>query len=535
MSAAKASYTEAIARGAGVNLLGTLGKALFPAFFVVVTRLYSPAIVGVYILASSVLEVAVSLTVSGLNDAVLLYSARYVDDEAQHDKLYRVLANGFALALGVSFAAVGAAYLCEPLIRAQYHQPGAVQAIQVLVWSLPFSSLTTLVLAATRARLIMKWDAVLNAFLKPALLLLFTIVLWAFGAQLGGMLWAWNATHCVVAFLAVLVFRRHYSLARLLRAIVKLRFSREMTLFAIPQTLNMTFNRLITNMDVMMLAMFGCPADQIGFYGIGSQIVRNIREVKLVFSTSYMPVIARYHAAGDRKGLTDSFAMVTRWITSIALPIALAVTVLREDLLRLFHGAFHGDTTFMLWLLVLPLLSCGFGLAGNIVVATGHSGYNLLNSFAVFGANLGFNWLLIPRYGMVGAAMASAFALLLISIAQLVEAGLLTGARLPPRLIYKPYLAVIVPAAVVWAAGLLGLNATLSGRVVLAVVGVALAALGLGLLGIDPRDRAVLLPFLRLRKPARPRALEPELRPAEALAMVEELPARGADDGLSPG
>jgi O-antigen/teichoic acid export membrane protein len=497
----RASHADAIAKGASVNLLGTLGKALFPAFFVVVTRLYSAELVGVYILASSVLEVAVSLTVSGVYDGVLLYSARCVDDEEKHDQLYQVMANGFALALGASVVLLVGAYLGGALLQRLYPQPGAVEAVQTLAWSLPLIVLNTLVMATIRAKMVMKWDALITGFLRPFVLLVVTIALWGLGAGLSGMLWAWNVAHFVIATTAVVVFTRYYSARRLFRALLRLRLSWELISFSVPQTLNMTFNRLIANMDLMMLAAFGYSATAIGYFGIGSQIVKNIREVKLAFSGSYTPIIARYHAAGDLHNLSDSFAMVTRWITSLALPVALIVTVLREDLLRVFHGSFDGDSSFMLWLLVPPLLSCGFGLAGNVVVAAGHSGYNLLNSALIFGANYAFNYFLIPPFGIVGAAVGSALAAACFTAAQLVEARYLVGARLSLARIYKPWLAIVPAAGGVAIALALGCGGTLAWRIGLSALGVAIYACCLGVLGLDPRDRPVLLPFLKARKP----------------------------------
>ena len=75
----------------------------------------------------------------------------------------------------------------------------------------------------------------------------------------------------------------------------------------------------------------------------------------------------------------------------------------------------------MLWLLVPPILSCSVGLAGNIIVMTGHSTWNLINSVSVALLNVIFNYLLIPQYGLLGAAYATALAATAISIAQLEE------------------------------------------------------------------------------------------------------------------
>ena len=51
----------------------------------------------------------------------------------------------------------------------------------------------------------------------------------------------------------------------------------------------MTFNSFINNLDVMMLSYFGVSPELIGFYGMGAQIVINLRQVRLVFSGAYAP------------------------------------------------------------------------------------------------------------------------------------------------------------------------------------------------------------------------------------------------------
>ena len=50
-----------IARGAATNFLGTLAKILHPAFFVLANRLYGPAEFGLYVLATTIVELAAGL------------------------------------------------------------------------------------------------------------------------------------------------------------------------------------------------------------------------------------------------------------------------------------------------------------------------------------------------------------------------------------------------------------------------------------------------------------------------------------------
>lgn len=484
-----------IARGAVVNILGSCGKALIPAYFILITRLFGPATMGVYYLAFVVIDIALTLTVSGFNDGILMYCSRYADDSRDEEKFYRILANGFLLTLGIAALLVaGCHFWGLGLIRARYPQPGFVETVQVMSLAIPFSVLSTVVIAATKSRMNMKWDALLTGFLRPLLLILFALIALALTSDTSGgglrhLAQGYLATSIVLAIVAMVVYLRFFSLRKLFLAFRYFRLEKGLLAFVIPQNLNRTFNTFVTNLDVLMLGYFGLRPEVIGFYGIGGQIVRNIREIKLAFAGSYAPVIVRQHKAGDRVGMGVTMTTVSRWIISIALPVAIVITILRQDLLLLFHATFTADASFMLVLLIPPLLSCSFGLAGNIVVMSGYSLVNLGNSVFVATATLLFNALLIPRFGLMGAAMATMLASTVITLLQLVEARYLIGVRMDWRQLRAPYLAAL-PTALLLAA--LPPTAELPLRLAEALLAVGVYAALLTWLSPDKEYRQVL-------------------------------------------
>jgi O-antigen/teichoic acid export membrane protein len=215
----------------------------------------------------------------------------------------------------------------------------------------------------------------------------------------------------------------------------------------------MTFAKYLTRLDVMMLGALGHSDFELGLFGAAAMITTNIREVKLIFSGALGPVVARHHALGDTRALEAVLGRVTRWSTTIAVPVVLLVAVLRTDLLRVVDASYaEADNAFMLLLLIPPLLSCAFGLAGNCIVYTGHSLYNLLNSVTVALFNTAFNYLLIPRFGLIGAALATAVASTLITVLQLIELRALEHVSLRAAAIYKPLVGLLVASAALWAA-----------------------------------------------------------------------------------
>jgi len=262
------------------------------------------------------------------------------------------------------------------------------------------------------------------------------------------------------------------------------RWMRDLLIFVVPQNLNLTFTDMISEFDVLMLGFFGVQPALIGYYGVAAQIVLNIHQVRLAFSGAYTPVIARLHGEKRLQEMNISFNKVSRWTMLVAFPFGFLVIFFRRELLRLFHPAFGipfavpihellpdalvsilqfgylgdmGETGFMIILTLVPLLSCGIGLAGNALTAVGLSGWSLFNSALVAGLSFLFAALLIPDYGLFGAALAAALAAVSIRSIQLIEAWFLIGVRLAPSKIYKPYLAALASGVLLLFADTLGI------------------------------------------------------------------------------
>jgi O-antigen/teichoic acid export membrane protein len=443
------TWHETIVRGTLLNVLGSCGKALIPVYFILITRLFGPAVMGVYYLAFIAVDMALSLTAAGFNDGVLMYCSRYADDSADEERFYQVLANGF---LGTTLIALLLIFLCHfggpEIIRANYPQQGFLETVQIMSLALPFVVLSIVIIAATKSQMSMKWDAFLMGFLRPLLLILGALLAFMVQdrmprQQLRMLALGYLVMSMFIAVAALIIYARFFSFVKLLRAFVSFRLQKGLLTFVVPQNLNRTFNTFVTSLDVMMLGYFGFPAETVGFYGIGAQIVRNVREIKLAVAGSYAPVIVRQHMAGDIQSMSVTMSLISRWTISIALPLAVAVGILRQDLLLLFHDSFTMDSSFMLVLLVPPLLSCGFGIAGNVMVMSGYSLLNLLNSVTVAACNCLFNALLIPRFGLLGAAVATLLASACLSCLQLVETRYFLKARVFWGMIYQPYLAAL--------------------------------------------------------------------------------------------
>lgn len=447
-------YDRALKRGAFLNLLGGVARLIQPAYVLVISWLWGPAFAGLYLLAHALTEIVSGVIVAGYADATMIFASRHTDaaaaDASHRRALYHLLANTFVFSVGLALlAAIGAQLGARALVEHVF--PGyraLLPGLYLLAWSLVPRSALQVAIAATRATLRMQYDALLNGLVHPVCMLAACIATHALGGQLTELLAVQLLVDCLVCVLALRAFARHFALRELMLALRAFSFDRQVLGFAIPQSVNLTFNRYIARLDGIMLAAFGLRQAELGYFGTAALLTGNIAQIRLVFSGALAPVVARYHSGGERQAFEEALSRVTRWTTSLVVPVIFVSLVLREDVLRLVSPEYGRNSLFVAVLLIPPFTNCAYGMAGACLMFTGHSRVILANSFCVALLNTAFTYLLIPRYGMLGAAAATALATSLTTGLQVIELSYLERVTVPWRAVWKPHLGLAAGVAV---------------------------------------------------------------------------------------
>lgn len=451
------SIDSELKKGAFVNFIGVIGKMAAPIFLVVVNRFFGPDVFGIYITANIAVEIIIAFLTSGFKDGALIFVARFADDKGEQKDLYNSLANAFAWSIGFSILVIAIGlffgnHILEFAYKEDFNE-GLSIMFRFMLFAIPMMAFERVVLAATQGLKIMKYDALSNGWLRPLALLLFATGFWFIQPNLTGMALAYLSTQTLLFLVSLWIYTRELSWLKLYHGFGTFRVDKELLDFAIPQNINMTLNRFITGIDVLMLPAFGFSPTIVGFYGAGSMIIREVKAIKMVFSTAFAPFIVRMHKEGEYEDLSHNFSKTAGWIATLAIPALLLLAIFKGDLLAIIHPEYGGNSAFMFFLLPIPYLYCSFSLAGNIVAMTGYSKLTLINSLIVSVANILMNLFLIPTLGVVGAALASSVATLILHSFELAEARWVANARLYIRDIYKPHLSGLI-AALAMAAGI---------------------------------------------------------------------------------
>jgi O-antigen/teichoic acid export membrane protein len=135
----------------------------------------------------------------------------------------------------------------------------------------------------------------------------------------------------------------------------------------------------------------------------------------------FAPRIAAEDARGDRATLEVMLKRVTFWNTATSIPLFATLAVIPAPLLALFGHEYEAGAAALAILAVGQLLNTAAGPLGQVINMSGRPYITMLNNGGVAILNLASCWVLIPRYGLVGAALTTASALTLVNLIKLVQ------------------------------------------------------------------------------------------------------------------
>lgn len=182
---------------------------------------------------------------------------------------------------------------------------------------------------------------------------------------------------------------------------------REWLRVAVPLLVIDSFGALILYADIVMVGVYLAPSD-VAHYFAATRVAMVTSFFLASVGALAGPNLAALHAQGKKKEMQELLAGVTPWMTGPALVVTLVLAVAGWPLLRLFGPGFEAGYIALLLLAAGHLVASASGPVALILNMTGHQDACGKTFGAGALANIGLNALLIPRFGIAGAALATA-------------------------------------------------------------------------------------------------------------------------------
>lgn len=446
MSEESDSYVRELFKGGGIVLVG-LALELGLSFLakIVVAQSFTPEEYGAVSIGITLLSIGSTVALLGLNTGVSRYLPRFDTDSRRRG----VMVTAFVLTVPASILLAGSVVLVAPRLAGEvFSGPMVLPILVVFAIGIPVEAFVNLTIGVSKGLKSPFLKLLARGFTLPSVRLVGVVAVVLLGFDIVGVAGAYFLSYLVAGAVCLGYLLRRTSLFD--RTVEWQPMYREMLAFSLPLLITFAMRHVFSDIDTLLLGAFSSTTGPVGIYNVIYPLSELLTVPLQGFSFLFLPVISELHANRDFDQMNRLYQVVTKWIFVATFPAFAVFAMFPSRIIGVTFGSKYasGATAFV-------ILASGFlvhtvaGLNRSSLMGIGETRVVMWVNFATAVLNVALNLVLIPPYGVLGAAVAT-------TISYLALNGLASGV-LYRRFGVNPITrATLVPITVVTIATALG-------------------------------------------------------------------------------
>ncbi len=423
-------------------LLGTLFTAAAGYFFkIYLARALGAEALGVYALGMTVTGLAGVLAAGGLPQAASRFVAVY-STTREFRKLGRFLWSAIIVLLAANvLVGVILLLLKSPIAERVYHTPAVASYMPFFVVIMVCGALTAFLGQALAGYKDVTRRTIITSFIGQILTIACTIAFLTLGFGFRGYLIAQIVSAVtVLVLLGRTVWRLTPPVARPPSIGLPI-LEREIVSFSAVLFAVQGLEFLTTQADKVMIGIY-LNAREVGIYSVATALVAFVSIFLQSINQIFAPTIAELHASRQSELLLSVYQTLTKWVFGLTMPLAFVIMIFARPLMEIFGREFGEGWPVLVIATLGQLINCGVGSVGQLLLMSGHQQKMARAQVIAVSIGLAINWLLIPRLGLIGAAVAAAVTTGLLNVLWLREVNRTLSLH-PSR---RGYVSLLLPA-----------------------------------------------------------------------------------------
>lgn len=421
--AAMRGDTSDLHRGVATNFLGYLLKLGNPVLLVLVVRAYGAAEFGLYTIAQALMMFAARVGVYGF-DKGLLWS---IPRESAQNKLIGVRpALRVSTLLGLAVMAIFLLAANDEFLRYLGAEPGALASLRIMSVGVLIQGWMDLLVHASLGMRRMAAQVFAKETIVPAVFVLGALACHGLGLEKQGLAIAFVLSNLAGLAASVLAFRSTF--AGIPWPEKEGRWpSAELRRYAGPMWLTEMANSLLQRIDTYAVGFLTQNLALVGVYAVVTRFSNSIRQIRRSFDPIVLAIVSEISAKRDAERLRESYSHATFLVGITQVPVFAFIWTFSEPILRFFGEEFTVGAQPLVILCAFWMVNSVVSLSGIVVSAYGYSRLTLQTVLVAIAALASASYLLIPRFGLVGAASAVSIGYGVQSVMQVIQMRVVSG------------------------------------------------------------------------------------------------------------
>lgn len=373
---------------------------------IVLARWLGAADLGLYQMVITIQGIATLVAALGIPVALIKYVAEYKDDKG---KLTQTVSSGLisSIIFGVFVGIL--LYALSGTLASVFHMPELAGLLKILAFVFPFTSFLEALLGLFNGLRQMKSFAFLMILRSLLMILLIVAFVWlGFGIK-GAVL------GIVLSVIGGCIFGLYSSRSFLylnLQGFVQ--NAKKLVLFGSQMFGANAMGLILAYTDIILIGYF-LAAKDVGYYSVAVSLSMFFLIIPQAIQRITYPATSEYWSNNNHQALQTMIDKSMKYSACILLPVGLGVGFFAREIITTMFGAEFIYAALPLCVLLIARVIRG---STEVPIGASFSGIGrpdiaLKIDATSAGANVGLNILLIPRFGILGAAIATTASLLL--------------------------------------------------------------------------------------------------------------------------
>ena len=435
------AHLKTVARGGGIGLVGRIAITIFNMVLqVMLARTLGTERIGLLNLALVTTNIATMIALFGMGKTVVRFVARYIGED-DYEKLAGTFRSSAIILLVTSFIVTGGLWLSRDFwVNSVYEKPELGPILAIVIWCIPFTVFSQLFVSIAQGYKRIDHRVAIEQIAIPLLKIIGAgaVIIWL-GTHLVGIATALLVASVIGAVLGVLSFWKLLPRRRLAGVSTKT-VTGPMLAFTAPLALLSVINRLDGNVEALILGRLS-TAEQVGIFTLALKPAAFISLWLIALTLIFAPLFTELYTKGDHDQMASLFKTVTKWAIVMAMPVFLIVFDLSVQVMAVFGRDFEAGFRVTQMMAVSKLVLIATGPSATILTMSGHPNYNLFNTIASLTVSIALDFLLIPTYGAMGAAVGITATFLIHNLLSVIQVYWLLGIHPYNRSSLKPFIA----------------------------------------------------------------------------------------------
>jgi O-antigen/teichoic acid export membrane protein len=406
------AHSTEVARGSVWSLLGSFFfKFVSFLYVVLIARAAAQDDIGLFYLSLAIVTFPIVLSDLGLPASLLRYASFY-EGKGEGAKVRDLLRYTYWAVIGLGIVFVVLLWLLADTLGSVYQNPRLPDAIRILSLFLLLNnifranySLIQGLADIRRMQFVVNLDNVLKLVLSG-------LFFWFLGPSFWSLVAGFLLAHCLVVLVSLLfVTRKTVAIPATGKPLVFSQFLGEVLPFGLMLSAVYSFYLILSSSDRILLGYLSNPADAttlVAIYAISLTLASVLTMFPASIGAVFLPVMSRLAGRGDLASMRSTMGTAQRWLMLITLPVAVFMMLFPGELLGAFYGADYAGGALAMAIFTLGVLVNSFSYLTAFALAALRMVRLELKVVSISAViNIALCVLLIPRFGMEGAALAS--------------------------------------------------------------------------------------------------------------------------------